>query len=34
VPDHLDDEQATAFAIDPFRWAIEAEMAMVTVAVN
>ena len=34
VPDHLYDEQATAFAIDPFRWPIEAEMEMVTVAAN
>jgi hypothetical protein len=34
VPDHLDDEQATLFAIDPFRRQIEAGPAMVTVNQN
>lgn len=33
VPEHLDDQQAAAFVLDHFRRQIEAELAMITVAV-
>ena len=33
MPEHLDDQQAAAFVLDHFRRQIEAELAMITVAV-